>query len=89
MALTNIYKYLKRLSKRHLHGKLRNSTILEKNRKEKEEDIRKEQKGLLFYSSIKRVPSSLNKLVCSLICKSTSHMHMSKHWIKIKILGTL
>jgi hypothetical protein len=36
MAFTNIYNYLKRLKKGILHGKLRNSTILKKNRKKKE-----------------------------------------------------
>jgi hypothetical protein len=44
MAFTNIYNYLKRLCKKHLYDKLRNSTILKKNRKEKEKYIRKEQK---------------------------------------------
>jgi hypothetical protein len=42
MAFTNIYNYLKRLSEGHLHDKLRNSTILERNRKESEKDIRME-----------------------------------------------
>jgi hypothetical protein len=39
----------------HLHGKLKNLTILEKNKKEREEDKRKEQRGLLLYSSIKSI----------------------------------
>ncbi len=30
MAFTNIYIYLKRLSEGHLHGKLKNLTILKK-----------------------------------------------------------
>jgi hypothetical protein len=49
MEVTNIYNYLKRISEGHLHGKLRNSTILEKNREEKEKYRRKEQRGLLLY----------------------------------------
>jgi uncharacterized C2H2 Zn-finger protein len=42
MAFKNIYNYLKRLSKGHLHDKLRNLTVLKKNKKEREKDIRKE-----------------------------------------------
>jgi hypothetical protein len=33
VAFTNIYNYLKRLKEGHLHGKLKNSTIIEKNKK--------------------------------------------------------
>jgi hypothetical protein len=47
MAFTKIYNYLKRLKKGHLHGKLKNSTILKKIKKKKEGDIRAEQRGLL------------------------------------------
>jgi hypothetical protein len=61
---------------------------VENKRKKKEEDIRKKQKGLLSYSFVKRVSSSPDKLVRSLICKSTSHMHLPKRWIVIKTLGT-
>jgi hypothetical protein len=42
MAFTNIYNSSKRLSKGHLHDKLKNLTILQNNKKEREEDIRKE-----------------------------------------------
>ncbi len=71
----------------HLHGKLKNSTILEKNKKKREEDGREEQRGLLLYSSIKSIVFSWQ--VSSLpICKSTNHMHLAKHWIAIKILET-
>jgi hypothetical protein len=55
VAFTNIYNYLKRLKEMHLHGKLKNSTILEKNKKKREEDGREEQRGLLLYSSIKSI----------------------------------
>jgi len=67
MAFTNIYNYLKRLSEGHFHGKLRNSTILENNRKEREKDIRKEQRRLLLYSFVNRVASFLDELVRFLI----------------------
>jgi hypothetical protein len=40
MAFTSIYNYLKRRSKGHLHDTLRNWTILQKNIKEREEEIR-------------------------------------------------
>ncbi len=78
MAFTNIYDYLKRISKGHLHGKLKNSTILEKNTKEKEKYRRKEQRGLLFFF-IKKTLFSLDKLTRFPICKSTNHMHLTKH----------
>jgi hypothetical protein len=76
MAFTNIYNYLKRISEGHLHGKLRNSTILEKNREEKEKYRTKEQKGLLLYFFVKKALFSLDKLTRSPICKSTNHMHL-------------
>jgi hypothetical protein len=88
MAFTNIYNYLKRPKEGHSHDKLTTSTILQNNRIEKEEDIKKERRGLLLYCFAKRISSSLDKLVHSWICKSTSHMHMAKHWILIKILRT-
>ncbi len=55
MTFTNIYNYLKRLREGHIHNKLKNLTILEKNKKEKEKNKRKEQRGLLLYSSIKNI----------------------------------
>jgi hypothetical protein len=88
MAFINTYNFLKRLSKGHLHDKLKTSTILQNDRIEREEDIRREQRGLLLYSFVKRVSSFPDKLACSLICKSISHMHLAKHWIVIKIFRT-
>jgi hypothetical protein len=43
MAITNIYNFFKRLSKGHLHDKLKTSTILQNNKIEKEEDIRNKE----------------------------------------------
>jgi hypothetical protein len=66
MAFTNIYNYLKRLKKGHLHGKLRNSTILKKNRKKKEGDIGMEQRGLL---------STTTSIAPNLSVLGTTHLH--------------
>jgi hypothetical protein len=68
-AFTNVHKFSKRLSKGHLHDKLRNSIILQNNRKEREEDIKKEQRGLLLYFFVKGISSSPHKLARSLIRK--------------------
>jgi len=64
---------------RHLNDKLKNLRILENNRKEKEKDIRKEHRGLLLHSFVKRICSSCHKLARSLVHKSTSHMHLAKY----------
>jgi hypothetical protein len=66
MEFTNIYNYFKKLKKGHLHGKLRNSTILKKNKKKKEGDIGMEQRGLL--STIASIAPNLNVL-------GTTHLH--------------
>jgi len=66
MAFTNIYNYLKRLKKGHLHGKLRNSTILKKIKKKKEGDIGTEQRGLL---------STTASIAPNLIVLGTTHLH--------------
>jgi hypothetical protein len=46
--LQTFTKFLKRRSKGHLHDKLRTSTILQNNRIEREQDIRKEQRGFSY-----------------------------------------
>jgi hypothetical protein len=48
MAFTNIYNYLKRSKEGHWHDKLTTSTILQNNRIEREEDIRKEQRDCSY-----------------------------------------
>jgi hypothetical protein len=45
----------------------------------RKENIRKEQKGLLLHPFVKRISFSPHKLARSMIRKSTSHMHMTKH----------
>jgi hypothetical protein len=58
---------------------------MQNNRIEREEDIRKEQRGLMLHCFAKIVSSSVNKLARCQICKSTNDMQLAKHWILIKI----
>jgi hypothetical protein len=69
MAFRNIYNFFKRLRKGYLHDKWKKQRIVENNRKDNEEDVKKGQRRWLLYSFVKIISSSPHKLARSRIRK--------------------